>query len=294
MALESDFSHLRFLNSSNPALSDNLSEADNHMRGIKAALKGTFSGIDTQGNSTAVTSTATELNILDGATVTTSELNILDGVTSTAAEINVLDGIPATLTATELGYVDGVTSAIQTQMDTKAPIDAPTFTGDAAAVTQSAGDNSTKLATTAYVDQTVVQATDSVKGLVELATAAEVKDGVATQRALTPHNLIGGLVRNTVTGTNVSDVGDQGNLEIAGVHLKWGKLETTSDDTQTFTFAYPFPNHCFVVIITRADVANADTPLAVKEVTKATFKIDRRGGNIDNPNGKFYFIAIGG
>ncbi len=38
-------------------------------------------------------------------------------VTSTAAELNVLDGIPATLTATELGYVDGVTSAIQTQIN---------------------------------------------------------------------------------------------------------------------------------------------------------------------------------
>ena len=40
-------------------------------------------------------------------------------VSSTAAELNVLDGIPGTLTATELGYVDGVTSAIQTQFGTK-------------------------------------------------------------------------------------------------------------------------------------------------------------------------------
>jgi len=40
-------------------------------------------------------------------------------ITSTAAELNVLDGIPGTLTATELGYVDGVTSSIQTQLDAK-------------------------------------------------------------------------------------------------------------------------------------------------------------------------------
>jgi len=39
------------------------------------------------------------------------------GVTSTAAELNILDG--ATLTVTELNYVDGVTSAIQTQLDAK-------------------------------------------------------------------------------------------------------------------------------------------------------------------------------
>ena len=55
-----------------------------------------------------VTSTAAELNILDGVTSTTAELNILDGVTSTAAELNILDGVTAT--AAELNILDGVTS----------------------------------------------------------------------------------------------------------------------------------------------------------------------------------------
>ena len=58
--------------------------------------------------STAVTSTAAELNILDGVTSTTAELNILDGVTSTAAELNILDGV--TSTTAELNILDGVTS----------------------------------------------------------------------------------------------------------------------------------------------------------------------------------------
>lgn len=40
-----------------------------------------------------------------------------------------LGGTTVTSTATELNYVDGVTSAIQTQLDTKAPIASPTFTG---------------------------------------------------------------------------------------------------------------------------------------------------------------------
>ena len=61
----------------------------------------------------AVTSTATELNLLDGVTSTTAELNILDGVTSTAAELNILDGV--TSTAAELNYLDiatlGLTAA---------------------------------------------------------------------------------------------------------------------------------------------------------------------------------------
>jgi hypothetical protein len=88
----------------------------------------------------ALTVTSTELNKLDGVTATTAELNILDGVTATAAEINKLDGATVTvaeinkldgLTATtaQLNFVTGVTSAIQTQLNAKAPTASPTFTG---------------------------------------------------------------------------------------------------------------------------------------------------------------------
>ena len=60
-----------------------------------------------------VTSTAAELNILDGVTSTAAELNILDGVTATATELNLLDGVTAT--TAELNYLDiatlGLTAA---------------------------------------------------------------------------------------------------------------------------------------------------------------------------------------
>ena len=59
-------------------------------------------------NGTTVTSTAAELNILDGVTSTAAELNILDGVTATASELNILDGV--TSTTAELNILDGVTS----------------------------------------------------------------------------------------------------------------------------------------------------------------------------------------
>ena len=58
-------------------------------------------------NGTAVTSTAAELNILDGVTSTASELNILDGVTSTAAELNIMDG-NATVGTTAVADGDGI------------------------------------------------------------------------------------------------------------------------------------------------------------------------------------------
>lgn len=56
------------------------------------------------------------------------EIDTLLGGTS-AAEFAILDGITAT--TSELNFVDGVTSAIQTQIDAKAPTADPTFTGTA-------------------------------------------------------------------------------------------------------------------------------------------------------------------
>lgn len=52
-------------------------------------------------------------------------------ITASRALASDSNGIPvaATTTATELGYVNGVTSAIQTQINTKAPSASPTFSG---------------------------------------------------------------------------------------------------------------------------------------------------------------------
>ena len=92
-----------------------------------------------------VTSTASELNILDGVTATAAELNILDGVTATATELNLIDGVTAT--TAEINYVDGVTSNIQTQLDAKqatitgsaTSIDTETLTASRAMVTNTDG-----------------------------------------------------------------------------------------------------------------------------------------------------------
>lgn len=121
MALESG-TYINSLNASNPAATDGLGQADDHMRLIKSTIKSTFPNLDA-----AVTADPTEMNILDGATLTTAELNILDGVTSTTAELNILDGVTAT--TAEINRLDGVTSNIQTQLDSKVSSASSTFTG---------------------------------------------------------------------------------------------------------------------------------------------------------------------
>lgn len=61
-----------------------------------------------------------------------------------------------TPTHTELNYVDGVTSAIQTQLDAKAPLASPAFTGTPTAPTASTGTGTTQLATTAFVGNAIL------------------------------------------------------------------------------------------------------------------------------------------
>jgi len=113
---------------------------------------------------TMVSGTANALKDL-----TQAEVEILDGATVTTAELNVLDGIPAGLTATELGYVDGVTSAIQTQIDGKQPLDAE--------LTELATMASGTASALADLTQTEVQILDGVT-----ATTAEINyvDGVTS------------------------------------------------------------------------------------------------------------------
>ena len=69
---------------------------------------------------------------LTNKTLTSPKINEDVVMSATATELNILDG--ATLTTTELNYVDGVTSAIQTQINTKAAdSDLTTHTGLTAA-----------------------------------------------------------------------------------------------------------------------------------------------------------------
>jgi hypothetical protein len=72
---------------------------------------------EAHGASGAVVGT-TNTQTLTNKTLTSPKINEDVVMSATATELNILDG--ATLSTTELNYVDGVTSAIQTQLDDKA------------------------------------------------------------------------------------------------------------------------------------------------------------------------------
>jgi hypothetical protein len=144
-----------------------------------------------------ITASTAELNLLDGVTATTAELNILDGVTATAAEINLLDGVTAT--TTELNYVDGVTSEIQGQIDLKAPLASPALTGVPTAPTAVASTDTTQIATTAFVKAAVAGLVDGAPALLDTLNelAAAINDDASFATTLT-----------TSVGTKVSKAGD--------------------------------------------------------------------------------------
>ena len=124
--------------------------------------------------STTVTSTAAELNILDGVTSTTAELNILDGVTSTAAELNILDGV--TSTAAELNYND-TGAAVGTVVASKtvtvdANKDAASFRNITLTGELDAG--SLDVSGDADIDGTLETDALSINGTVVTSTAAEL------------------------------------------------------------------------------------------------------------------------
>jgi hypothetical protein len=75
-------------------------------------------------------------NLTDGNIFIGNASGTYDKRAIVAADISDL-----TATATELNYTDGVTSSIQTQLDSKAPLASPTFTGTVTADGLSLGDN---------------------------------------------------------------------------------------------------------------------------------------------------------
>jgi hypothetical protein len=100
-------------------------------------------------------------NVGIGTTSPTTKLDVSGTVNATALSIG---GTAITATAAELNFVDGVTSAIQTQLDAKAPLASPALTGTPTAPTATLGDNTTQIATTAFVNAEIANDAPSKTG----------------------------------------------------------------------------------------------------------------------------------
>lgn len=100
---------------------------------------------------------------------------------------------PVTATHTELNRVAGVTSAIQTQLDSKAALASPAFTGTPTAPTASAGTSSTQLATTQFVGSAIA----SVNA--QTALTVQVVSGTSQTAVAGAHYILTNVAATTVT-----------------------------------------------------------------------------------------------
>lgn len=137
--------YINGLVTTNPLGTDPKSAGDDHLRLLKTTIKNTFPNI-----TGAVTPTQTELNYVAGVTsAIQTQLNAKQATITGAASTIVSSNLTAsmalvsdasgkvaahgTVSSTELGYLDGVTSAIQTQLNAKQA----TITGAASTVVSS-------------------------------------------------------------------------------------------------------------------------------------------------------------
>jgi hypothetical protein len=81
--------------------------------------------------------------------------------------------VAASTTSTEVGYLSGVESSIQDQIDSKAPLVSPSFTGTPIAPTASADQNDTQIATTAFVLGQASSANPVVSGTAAAGTSVK-------------------------------------------------------------------------------------------------------------------------
>ena len=184
------------------------------------------------------------------AQVAYSKLNLTNSVVN--ADINAsaaIDwtklGISSTVDSTEISYVNGVTSAIQTQLDAKlatatasstyAPLASPALTGVPTAPTAAANTNTTQVATTAYVQTEITDLIAAAPGaldtLNELATAlgndaafsTTVTNSLATKLPLAGGTMSGAIAMGTnkITGagdpTSAQDVATKNYVDTASI-----------------------------------------------------------------------------
>lgn len=138
--------------------------------------------------------------------------NLSDLLNTTTA----LTNLGFTSTIAELNYTDGVTSNIQTQLNTKIGAASPAFTGVPTAPTAATGTNTTQVATTAFVQTEVTALVDSAPStlntLNELAAAlgddanfsTTVTNSIATKSPLSSPNFTGTVGIGNTTSSSFS------------------------------------------------------------------------------------------
>jgi len=203
--------------------------------------------VDSQAHSVTPSSTTTFTNKTidaDGTTIT----NIVNADIKAAAGIAATKIADGSVSDAEFQRLDGLTSDIQTQLDLKAALASPDLTGNPTAPTQSASDNSTKLATTAYVDGQVATENElselndvTIAGIADANyliydNAASVWKNKAISGAFTSDNLGVTTLSALIDAIKIAD-GTVTNAEFQYINTLSSNAQTQIDTKATAGFA---------------------------------------------------------
>ena len=170
------------------------------------------------GGTTAVAGTFT--NVTSTGTLTYATLN--DGTTS------------LTSTVAELNYSDGVTSNIQTQLDAKAPLASPAFTGTATGVNLTLSGDLTVNGTTTTLNTTNTVVSDNLLELNNGVSSNANDSGIVIERGSTGDNAFIGWDESAdefILGTTTATGSSTGDLTITAAPLTVSVLDVTDAAT---------------------------------------------------------------
>jgi len=175
----------------------------------------------------------------------------------------IVAGVQVVATGTELNFVDGVTSAIQTQLDAKAPLASPALTGTPTAPTAAAATNTTQIATTAFVT-----------------TADNLKANLASPA------LTGTPTAPTATvGTNTTQIATTAfvlaNVPAAGGMTLLGTLTTTSGSTQTLS-GLTLTDYKFIIVRLNGVSSTSNTYFRIQGGAGSNSDISETMSNVSN------------
>ena len=168
---------------------------------------------------------------ITGGTITgITDLAVADGGTGASTGAGAIANFGLTASVAELNYVNGVTSAIQTQLNTKAPTANPTFTGTVTTPSITLGGST---AVTAVASQAQAEAgTSNTTLMTPLRTAQAIADTVSTTYVLakvalaSPTTSVGAyaFMTSTLDSLNTGDTTSGGNLDYCLIYNASGSF----------------------------------------------------------------------